>query len=129
MAEAERELDRSLAELQQLELIREKRRIPELEYIFKHILVQETSYESILVRQRRALHRQVGQAIERLFGDRLEEFYGFLAYHYAKAEQWEKAQEHLFKTGDQAGSMTADTEALAHYNQALEAYIRVFGDR
>jgi tetratricopeptide (TPR) repeat protein len=58
----------------------------------------------------------------------LDEFSSVLAYHYAKAEVWEKAQEYLFKAGDQAGKIAADAEALTHYHQALETYARVFGD-
>ncbi len=122
-------LDHHLAELEQVELIRKKQAIPELEYIFKHALAQETTYQSILIRKRRELHAQVGHAIEELFVERLEEFYGVLAYHYASAEQWEKAQEYLFKAGDKAGQVAADSEALAHYQQALAAYERAFGDR
>jgi tetratricopeptide (TPR) repeat protein len=127
--EADRQLDQHLAELQEIQFIREKQRVPELEYIFKHALVQEATYESILLQKRRVLHAQVGQAIEVLFADRLEEFYGLLAYHYARAEAWEKAQAYLLKAGDQAGRVAADAEALAHYEQALEAYARAFGDR
>ena len=100
----------------------EKARDPELEYIFKHALVQEATYESILLQRRRELHRRVAVAIETLFADRLEEFYSLLAYHYSKAEDWEKAQEYLFKAGDQAGSIAADAEALAHYEEAIDAY-------
>ena len=129
VAEAGQGLDRDLAELQRLELILERRRVPELEYIFKHALTQEATYESILLRRRRELHRRVGETIEALFADHLEEFYGVLAYHYARAEDWEKAQDYLFKAGDQAGKMAADAEALAHYRQAVAGYSRVFGDR
>ncbi len=129
VAEADRQLDLHLAELQAIELIREKQRTPELEYIFKHALAQEATYESILFQKRRELHAQAGQAIERLFADRLEEFYGLLAYHYARAEAWEKAQEYLLKAGDQAGRVAADAEALAHYRQALAAYARTFGEK
>jgi tetratricopeptide (TPR) repeat protein len=60
--------------------------------------------------------------------NRLEEFYGLLAYHYSEAEKWEQAQEYLFKAGDQARSIAADAEALAHYRLAIEAYARVRGD-
>ncbi|NTU51346.1 MAG: hypothetical protein HGA94_02785, partial [Candidatus Aminicenantes bacterium] len=44
------------------------------------------------------------------------------------AIEWAKAQEYLFKAGDQAGSIAADDEALAHYEQALAAYGQAFGD-
>jgi predicted ATPase len=128
VADADRQLDRHLAELQEIQFIREKQRVPELEYIFKHALAQEATYESILLQKRRDLHARVGQAIEALFADRLEEFYGLLAYHYARAETWEKAQEYLLKAGDQAGRIAADAEALAHYRQAMVAYGRAFGD-
>ena len=129
VAEADRQLDYHLAELQAVEFIREKQRVPELEYIFKHALAQEATYESILLQKRRELHARVGQAIEALFADRLEEFYGLLAYHYARAEAWEKAQDYLLKAGDQAGRVAADAEALAHYRQAMAAYARAFGDK
>jgi class 3 adenylate cyclase/tetratricopeptide (TPR) repeat protein len=129
IAEEVRELDRDLDQLQTVELIRIKQKIPELEYIFKHALVQEATYGSILLQRRRELHSKVGQAIEALFPDRLEEFYSLLAYHYAHAENWEKAQEYLFKAGDQAGKIAADAEALTHYQEAIETYTRVFGDK
>lgn len=129
IAAADRDLDDHLAELQAVEFIREKQRLPELEFIFKHALAQEAAYESILRHKRRELHTQVAQTIEALFGARLEEFYSFLAYHYARAEKWDKAQEYLFKAGDQAGRVAADSEALAQYEQALAAYARVFGER
>jgi class 3 adenylate cyclase/tetratricopeptide (TPR) repeat protein len=129
IAQAEEELDKDLADLEEREFIREKARIPELEYIFKHALVQEATYESILISRRKELHRRVAEVIETLFAERLEEFYSLLAYHYSKAEEWEKAQAYLFKAGDQAGTIAADAEALAYYEEALEAYTRVFGDK
>jgi tetratricopeptide (TPR) repeat protein len=129
IAQADQKLDEHLAALQQIELIREKQHAPELEYIFKHALAQEATYESILLQKRRELHARVAQVIETLFVDRLEEFYGLLAYHYSKAELWEKAQAYLLRAGDQAGRIAADAEAVAHYEQALTAYARVFGDK
>ena len=129
VADAGERLDTHLSELQSIELIREKQRLPELEYMFKHALAQEAAYESILLQKRRELHTRVGQAIESLFAGRLEEFYGLLAHHYAKAEAWEQAQAYLMKAADQAGRMAADAEALAHYQQAKEAYERAFGER
>jgi class 3 adenylate cyclase/tetratricopeptide (TPR) repeat protein len=122
-------LDRSLEDLQQIELILERQPEPDLEYIFKHALVQEAMYGSILLKKRKELHLRVGQVVESLFADRLEEFYGLLAYHFARAESWEKAQSYLVKAGDEAGRMAADAEALSYYRQATEAYQSAFGNR
>jgi class 3 adenylate cyclase/tetratricopeptide (TPR) repeat protein len=124
-----KDLDQDLDKLTATELIREKQKVPELEYVFKHALVQESTYESILLKKRIELHDKVAGAIEQLFADRLDEFIPVLAYHYAKAENWEKAQEYLFKAAEQAGRIAADAEALTHYEQAMETYAKVFGDK
>jgi class 3 adenylate cyclase/tetratricopeptide (TPR) repeat protein len=129
ITETERELDHHLVELQAVELIREKRPVPEREYVFRHGLVQEATYDSILVERRRALHGAVGTVIERLFADRLDEFAGLLGYHYARAEEWEKAKDYLSRAGDHAGRLAADAEALAHYREAFAACERVLGAR
>ena len=129
ISEAQRSLDSNLADLEHAELIRLRQQLPEVEYIFKHALVQEAAYGSILAERRRGIHRRVAQAIEVLFEDRLEEFTSLLAYHYTRAEDWEKAQAYLFKAGDQAGRMAADVEALEHFRQAEAAYLKAFGDR
>jgi class 3 adenylate cyclase/tetratricopeptide (TPR) repeat protein len=121
-------LDARLLELQQVEMIMESRAKPELEYRFKHALVQEVVYESIVLQKRKALHGRVGQAIEDLYGDRLDEYYVLLAYHYTQSESWEKAQYYLLKAGDQAGRLAADAEALTIYQQAIAAYAQAFGD-
>jgi class 3 adenylate cyclase/tetratricopeptide (TPR) repeat protein len=129
LADADLELDRQLAFLGQLELIRERSRLPELEYIFKHAVTQEAIYESILLSRRRELHSRVAELLEGLFAERIEEFYGLLAFHYARAERWEKAQQYLLAAGDQAGRLAADAEALAHYREALAAHARAFGEQ
>ena len=59
----------------------------------------------------------------------MDEFAGFLAYHYARGEEWGKAQRYLLLAGDQAGRMAADVEATTHYREAMQAYERAFGDR
>ena len=50
-----------------------------------------------------------------------------LAYHYAQASDFEKAQEYLFRAGDQAIKMAADDEAFAHFKKAISAYEQMFG--
>jgi class 3 adenylate cyclase/tetratricopeptide (TPR) repeat protein len=127
--EADQELDRCLDQLQHFELIRQRRLAPEVEYMFKHALVHEASYRSILEDRRRDLHKRVADAIETLFVERLDEFSGFLAYHYAQAQDWGKAQRYLLRAGDRASQMAADVEAMRHYRGAIQAYGRAFGDR
>ena len=129
LADEVTQLDRDLNELQKRELIRKRLRVAELEYVFKHVLVQEATYGSILIERRRELHRRVGECIEALYTDRIEEFVGLLSYHFAQAEEWEKAQMYLLHAGDEAGKVAADAEALAHYEKAMVTYGRVFGDR
>jgi class 3 adenylate cyclase/tetratricopeptide (TPR) repeat protein len=110
-----------LVRLERVELIRKRRRLPELEYIFKHNLVQETTYESILLQRRRELHLRAAQAVEEAFVDRLPEFYAVLAHHYARANDRENARHYLLAAGAEAARVAADAEALAHYEQALAA--------
>jgi len=125
IAGAGESVEGALGQLEHAELVRMRQRLPELEYIFKHALVQEAAYGSILAERRRVIHKSVAQALERLFADRIDEFTSVLAYHYALAEDWEKAQAYLFKAGDQAGRMAADAEALEHYRRAGAAYAKV----
>jgi class 3 adenylate cyclase/tetratricopeptide (TPR) repeat protein len=126
---SERNLEQNLGVLMEVDLIREKQYSRELEYIFKHSLAQETVYESILLETRRRLHKQVAQTIEKLFAERIDEFFGLLAFHYARAEVWQKALDYLLKAGDKAGQLAADGEALVHYRQAMSAYERAFGEQ
>ena len=67
ISEADRDLDRTSRVLESRELVHEKKRVPELE-VPQHALVQEATYESILLQRRRELHRRVAECIEKLFG-------------------------------------------------------------
>lgn len=122
------DVDRGLEELLRQSMVRE-RGVGERSYTFSHALIQETVYAGLLVRTRRELHARVAAAMELMLGERIEEQYGVLAYHFAQAEKWDKAQEYLFKVGDQALRIAADAEAVDHYERALEAYGRAFGER
>ena len=89
------ELKSHLLNLQGLEFIYEKSLFPELEYIFKHALTQEVAYNSLLQKRRQQIHEKIGQAIESLYAERLEEFYEALAFHYARSDNKLKAIEYL----------------------------------
>jgi tetratricopeptide (TPR) repeat protein len=112
------DIDRQLIALQRGELIREAARVPELEYMFRHSLTQEAAYSTILLRQRREFHRQVGGAIEKLFPDRLEEFHPVLAHHFGEAND-PRALRYATLAGDDAFRLFAIPEALEQYSRAL----------
>lgn len=101
----------SLQELKSLELILEKQEYRELEYLFKHYLIQEVAYNTILQKRRRKLHGLIARAIERLYAEKLKEFYELLAFHYEKAEEWEKAAEYLSRAGRKVGEMFSKEES------------------
>jgi predicted ATPase len=122
-------LDRHLETLQQWALLREERGPAEVGYAFQHALTQQAIYQAIPAAWRRALHRQVGEWLETTFAAQEQEVYGLLAYHYTCAEAWEQAQRYLLAAGDQAGRLAADAKALGHYERALAAYGRGFGER
>jgi tetratricopeptide (TPR) repeat protein len=120
ISEEERELDAQLVALQREEMIRERARLPELEYIFKHELTREAAYNGLLKKQRRGFHLQVAEALERLFPGRIEEQPELLAHHFTQAEAWPKAFLYLTKSGNKARRAFANHEAIAFYTQALE---------
>ncbi|MGH2522606.1 MAG: hypothetical protein ACRDH2_08895 [Anaerolineales bacterium] len=64
-------LGNHLSTLETSGLIRLAARQPELEYLFRHALIQEAAYGSLVKADRRNLHRAVGEALERLYPDRL----------------------------------------------------------
>ena len=122
-------LDRQLSTLQRAELIREARRVPELEYIFQHDLTREAAYNSILLRERREFHRRVGEAVEEMFNDRLEEQSHLLAHHFYQAGDNERAFRYCMMAGDEAARLYAHQEANSHYTVAIELIDRAAASR
>ena len=114
------ELKAYLLNLQGLEFIYEKSLFPELEYIFKHALTQEVAYNSLLHKRRKEIHGKIGEAIEQIYAERLEEFYEMLAYHFVQGEVWDKAVTYLRQAGGRAMKKSAYVEAMAHLRKGLE---------
>ena len=114
------ELKSYLLNLQGLEFIYEKKLFPELEYIFKHALIQEVAYNSLLVKRRSEIHQKIGEAIETLYADRLEEFYEMLAYHYSKSDCHEMACRYSRLSGEKAKRNYSHKEAFAFYKNAID---------
>ena len=121
------EVDERLAYLKDAQFIRDRMRMEELEYLFKHALMQEAAYESTLLQSRKELHKKVAQSIELVFRERLHEFYGMLAFHYSKADDLEKAEEYMVKAGDEALRSSASCEALHYFQEALKLYLTKYG--
>jgi predicted ATPase len=107
------------------ELIRERTREPEIEYIFKHTLTQEAAYELLLIKRRKELHRRVGSVLEELYTERLDELAPTLALHFWHGEEWARAAEYAMRAGTQAMNVYALREALEHYQRAYEALEKV----
>jgi len=122
------DVDRRLAHLKDVQIIRSRTRMGELEHMFKHALAHEAAYQSTLLKQRRQLHLRVAESMERIFSDRLREFYGILAYHYGRAESFEKTEICLIKAGEEALKSSASNEALHYYQEALSIYRRLQGE-
>jgi len=120
-------IDEILNFLLKIQLIREGRRMGEVEYLFKHALIQQAAYETIPSRQRKKLHLDVARAIEKAFADRIQDFYGILAYHYCFTEEHEKAEEYLIQAGEKALRSSASSEALHYYSEALATYLDKYG--
>jgi adenylate cyclase len=91
------------------------------EWSFKHALIQEVTYETLLLRHRRELHEKVARALEQRAGDD-PSLLEALAEHYAKAEAPEKARQYALAAGDLAGERMGAAEAKRHYETALRLW-------
>jgi class 3 adenylate cyclase/tetratricopeptide (TPR) repeat protein len=114
------ELKSHLLNLQGLEFIYEKSLFPELEYVFKHALTQEVAYNSLLLKRRKEIHERIGQAIEQIYQERLEEFYEVLGHHYARSDNSQKALEYLSRANQKAARVNAMQEAKAYFDEAMK---------
>jgi class 3 adenylate cyclase/tetratricopeptide (TPR) repeat protein len=112
-------LPRGLGRLQAAELMYEARLFPELEYTFKHALTYEVAYGSLLQERRKALHRKVLEAIERLHADRIGEHIERLAHHALRGQLPDRAVTYLRQAGERAAARSANREAVPFFEQAL----------
>ncbi|MFC1859696.1 tetratricopeptide repeat protein, partial [Thermodesulfobacteriota bacterium] len=103
-----------------LEFISQKRLFPELEYIFKHALTQEVAYSSLLKERRKEIHEKIGQAIETLYPENLEEYFELLAYHYTRSDNNNKALEYLDLANQKAIKLNAFEDAMTYFNDGMK---------
>ena len=113
-------LSHRLSHLETSGLIRLARVEPDLEYLFRHNLVQQAAYGSLLDTDRKRLHLAGGQAREQIFADRSEEMAASLARHFKEAGEEQKALTYYARAADTALATYANQEAESHYRCALD---------
>jgi class 3 adenylate cyclase/tetratricopeptide (TPR) repeat protein len=111
-------VDDGLYRLERAGLIRPRSLHPEMEFIFKHALIQEVSYGSLLRSERQRVHERIGLTMERIFQDRLSEFDETLAIHFEKSTATIKATEYLIRSGTKALRRCALDESDQYFKQA-----------
>jgi class 3 adenylate cyclase/tetratricopeptide (TPR) repeat protein len=114
------ELKSHLLRLQGSEFIYEKKILPELEYIFKHALIQEVAYNSLLLKKRKEIHENIGHALEKIYPERTEEFYEILAYHYSRSETFDKAYQYLKLSAEKAMRNHSTWETFRYCKEAVD---------
>jgi class 3 adenylate cyclase/tetratricopeptide (TPR) repeat protein len=114
----ESSLEARLQELVQLDMaVREQAQ--EFAYRFKHALIQEVAYNSLLFARRRKLHHQVASYLEESHMEKLESFYEVLLYHYGRSSDSLKTRLYSIKAAEKARQVFAHEEAIELYRQGL----------
>src|SRR5258705_176324 len=121
-------VSKNLSTLEGTGLIRVAQLEPDIEYMFRHELIRDAIYTTIIRTSRRELHKAAAEAIEKLYPDRKEtDLAATLAQHFSEAQEAERAVHYATLAGDNAYSRYANTEAANFYNMAL-AHARKLGD-
>ncbi|MBI5965905.1 MAG: AAA family ATPase [Chloroflexi bacterium] len=89
------------------------------EYAFRHVLIQEAAYDSILIKKRAELHRRIGETLEELHENRIDEFAPLIANHFYFAQDGRSLKYDLL-AGEKAARLYANIEAATHFSRALE---------
>jgi class 3 adenylate cyclase/tetratricopeptide (TPR) repeat protein len=92
----------------------------DLEYIFKHVLLHETVYKSLLNRERRELHLKTAKWIENNYSDRIQAYQSLVANHFENGGAPEKAAGYYFEAGRHAASLYANEDAKLFFAKAVE---------
>lgn len=114
------DLKQALMSLEEASLIYREPDMREPKYSFRHLLIQETVYQTNSQRQRAWLHGQVAEAMAQRYSDRIKEYYEQLAYHYNNSDLIEKAIVYLLKAGEKSRRAYLNGEAIRYFRTALE---------
>jgi predicted ATPase len=113
-------LQKGLKQLVEAELVYQRGLVPQAHYLFKHALVQDTAYQSLLKSRRQQLHQQVAQVLTEQFPETVETQPELLAHHYTEAGLIEQAIPYWQKAGERAAQRSANVEAIRHFTTGLE---------
>ena len=113
------DLDVALTQLRDLEFVYPLGDVDRQTYSFKHVLTQEAVYETLLRARRERYHTEIGNAIEAIYADDLEERYEVLAYHFVRSADRAKALEYLEAANRKVIQGSAMMEAKAYFDEAM----------
>ena len=116
----QQQLDDALEQLVSAELIFRRGTPPDAEYTFKHALVQDAAYSTLLRSRRQQLHARIAATLEDQFPEIVATQPALLAQHCAEAGLTEKAVGYWLKAGQQAMARSAMTEAVAQLRKGLD---------
>ncbi len=114
------ELEDALSELVNSGLIFRRGELPEATYTFKHALVRDAAYQSLLKSARRDDHRRIALALENDFPEVVRTQPELLAHHYTEGGVSERAVRYWRSAGEQAAGRSANVEAVSHFQKGLE---------
>lgn len=125
-------LDQLLERLEALDLLRRTSQ-SEQKYVFKHALIQDVVYNSLLKKDRQTMHRRIGLRIEQVMGDRLPEFYETLAFHFRHSDLSQqfisqKALHYLRESGRKSLKKYAVQESHKYYQRAFQILDKSLAD-
>jgi class 3 adenylate cyclase/tetratricopeptide (TPR) repeat protein len=114
------ELEAMLVRLVAAGIVFPEERGLERSFIFKHALVRDAAYESLLLARRRQWHERIASALEKHFPDIAANEPELLAFHFGEAGLLAPACDYRMRAGDQAASRSAYPEAIAHFSAGLK---------
>jgi predicted ATPase len=112
-------LQRELGRLVEAELLYQRGLLPQAAYTFKHALIQDAAYQSLLKSTRQQYHQQIAQVLEAQFPEIAETQPELVAHHYTEAGITEKAVHYWQQAGQSAIERSAHVEAIAHLRKGL----------
>jgi predicted ATPase len=113
-------LQQGLRQVVEAELLYQRGLPPQATYLFKHALIQDAAYQSLLKSTRQQYHQQIAQVLEEQFSETKETQPELLAHHYTEAGLIKQAIPYWQKAGQRAVQRSANVEAIAHLTKGLE---------